>query len=67
MYPAHCYFRDALQPRANGKPRLFAAVLYEFLNTPHSELRIKYANKLSLSKDHVCFGGSISREAILGI
>ena len=66
MYPAHCYFRDALQPRSNGKPRLFAAVLYEYLSTPHSELKAKFAHTLHLSNDHACFGGVISRNEILG-
>ena len=67
LYPSHCYFRDALQPRANGKPRLFAAVLYEFLNTQHADLRTKYGHSLPLSRNHSCFGAMISREEILGI
>jgi len=67
IYPSHCYFRDALHPRTNGKPRLFAAVLYEFMNTSHADLRTKYSSKLMLSKDHVCFGASIASREILGI
>lgn len=67
MYPAHCYFRDALRPRANGKPRLFAAVLYSFLSKSHEELRAEYGDKLAPSQSHAVFGGLLPREQILGI
>jgi hypothetical protein len=67
MFPAYCYFRDALQPRANGKPRLFVAVLYEYLNTPFVDLRVKYGQELTPSREHKCFGAMVSRERMLGI
>lgn len=67
IYPAHRYFRDALQPRENGKPRLFAGVLYKFLNEPHANLRSKYADTLRPSSTHAVFGGSVSREEMLGV
>ena len=67
MYPAHRFFRDALQPRANGKPRLFALVLYEYLNTPFADLRTKYSEELSPSTQHWCFGAMLSRERVLGL
>ena len=66
-YPAHCFFRDALQPRDNGKPRLFARVLYEYLNTPFAELKSKYAHALPPSNAHTVFGGTIGRERMLGL
>jgi len=67
VYPAHCYFRDALQPRANGKPRLFATVLYGFLVKSHEELCTEHADKLAPSQAHMVFGGLVPREQMLGV
>ena len=67
MYPSHRFFRDALQPRANGKPRLFALVLYEYLKTPFADLRDKYSGELTPSSQHWCFGAMLSRERVLGL
>ena len=59
--------RAALQPRANGKPRLFAGVLYVYLNTPFHDLRVKYGQALAPACQHRCFGAMMSSEAILGM
>ena len=67
VYPAHCYFRDALKPRANGKPRLFVSALYTFLGKSHEELRAEHAGKLAPSSTHACFGGLVPCEQMLGI
>lgn len=67
MYPSHCFFRDALRPRPNGKPRLFAGVLYSYLNTPFRDISSKYEQALTPAGQHRCFGAMMSREQILGI
>tara|TARA_B100001057_G_scaffold500900_1_gene618639 strand:+ start:233 stop:1612 length:1380 start_codon:yes stop_codon:yes gene_type:complete len=67
MYPSHCFFRDALRPRSNGKPRLFAGVLYSYLNTSFRDISSKYENALTPAEKHQCFGAMMSREQILGI
>lgn len=64
MYPALCFFREALLSRQAGHPRLLVSVLFEFLDKAHKELCAQYVHKLPTSNFQQ---RGATREVLLGV
>lgn len=65
MYPPQRYFRDKLvSDRRRTEPRLFVAVLFEFLDVSYGELVVCYGNRLPPSAQH---RANDTRETLLGV
>lgn len=66
MYPALCFFREALHSRqaGTGNPRLLVSVLFDFLDKKHADLCAQYSHRLPAS--HTQQPGA-TRDVLLGL